>query len=161
MHSLSLQGIAGHELSVMTAPSNGGSADPALVFVHGFPLDHRMWLRQLEQPFDGVNTVVPELRGFGRSTLLVDRYSLADLADDIEIVRQRVCGGKRIILCGLSMGGYIAFEYWRSHRQHLSGLILCNTNPSSDDAATKELRRQLAQRVVGQGSLSSLQGIKH
>jgi pimeloyl-ACP methyl ester carboxylesterase len=40
---------------------------PALLLIHGFPLDHRIWLNQIEKLPYSLRLVVPDLRGHGAS----------------------------------------------------------------------------------------------
>jgi len=76
-----------------------------IVFVHGFPLDHSMWLGQL--PLDQhASLLLLDLPGFGQSDLLpTGDVTMRSFADDVaEIVRQLQI--PKVIFCGLSMGGY-------------------------------------------------------
>ncbi len=80
---------------------------PAVVLIHGFSLDTRMWDAQFEE-FAGRHTVLRyDVRGFGKSALPQDRYSNAD---DLKALLDFL-GIKRAALCGLSMGGTIATEF--------------------------------------------------
>lgn len=95
--------------------------------------------------------VAPELRGFGGSTL-DGEYSLADLADDMELVRAHLSPDQPIHLVSLSMGGYVAFEYWRKYRHHLSSLTLANTKPNADDEVARAGRLAMAEQAISQGA---------
>lgn len=57
----------------------------------------------------------------------------------------------RIILGGLSMGGYVAFECLRLFPEKISGLILANTRPDPDSEEARESRREIARRVADKG----------
>ena len=91
---------------------------PPLLFVHGFPLDHRMWRAQIEQFSGSYRVIAPDLRGFGGSSLVNDDATLTmqefavDLAEMLSVIEldEPVC------LIGLSMGGYIAWQFWEHHR---------------------------------------------
>ena len=66
---------------------------PAVVLVHGFPLDHSMWNRQIDALAADHRVIVPDLRGFGRSgvggdeTITMERFAddLAGLLDAVEL----------------------------------------------------------------------------
>lgn len=124
---------------------------PVLLFVHGFPLDHTMWREQVRRFRHTHRVIVPDLRGFGQSgvtpgTVTMQRYAddLAKLLDALH-VRQPVC------LCGLSMGGYIAWQFAQLHRRRLGWLILCDTRAVADDEAGQRNRAVLATRVLKEG----------
>jgi pimeloyl-ACP methyl ester carboxylesterase len=59
--------------------------------------------------------------------------------------------GQRVVLCGLSMGGYIAFAFCRKHATRLWGLILCDTRAESDTPEAAAARLQTADRVFREG----------
>ena len=139
MNTISFSAARGNLVSVTTS----GLGTP-LILLHGFPLDHRQWLPQLEQLSAHYRVIAPDLRGFGQSPLTEQQYTLADLAEDVEQIRQHFCPDERIVLCGLSMGGYVAFEYWRKHAAHLLGLVLVNTKPDADTAEARAARQQMS-----------------
>lgn len=149
--SISLIGPRGNTISVAARGSG-----PTLFLLHGFPLDHRMWRHQLESLSQYYHVVAPELRGFGGSTLDAG-YTLRELADDIEFVRQHLAGGQPIHLCGLSMGGYVAFEYWHVYRTNLQSLTLLNTKPAADDDAGKRARTAMADKAQATGTWSAVE----
>jgi hypothetical protein len=51
-------------------------------------------------------------------------------------------GLERAVVCGLSMGGYVAFELWRTARERFAGLVLANTRAGR----TRRRPRQLVAR---------------
>ncbi len=154
MNSLSFLGRSGNLISVTLA----GQGQP-LVLLHGFPLDHRQWQAQLSGLAEHFRVIAPDLRGFGKSTLTEQAYSLADLADDVEQVRLHLVDAGPIALCGLSMGGYVAFEYWRRYSRNLSALVLTNTKPDADDATAKANRRTMIGEAERAGSWSVVSGL--
>lgn len=140
---------AGHTLTVHAY----GSGQP-MVLLHGFPLDAAIW-----QPCcasltsAGYQVLAPDLRGFGAS---VDRtavasesaFTIADLADDIHQMCSVLIGRDKYILGGLSLGGYVAFEVWKRHGEHLRALILCNTKPQADNDAARQGRLAMAEKAL-------------
>lgn len=152
LNELSIVTSGGNMLNVVTSGTG-----PVLMFIHGFPLDQRMWAKQYE--FDGEYQVVaPDMRGFGRSSVY-EQYTLAELAEDIEVVRNRLSQGKRMVLCGLSMGGYIAFEYWKRYSENLDALVLANTKPTADPEDAWQARRRMAEQVLEQGTWETVRGM--
>ncbi len=123
---------------------------PALLFVHGFPLDHTMWSGQLEA-FPECRVIAPDLRGFGGTDPTGDSASMQRYADDLANLLDALDVGGRVCLCGLSMGGYVAWQFWRRHASRLAGLILCDTRAGVDSPQAAEDRRRNAQRVLTEG----------
>ncbi|MEO8202051.1 MAG: alpha/beta fold hydrolase, partial [Gemmatimonadota bacterium] len=81
---------------------------PIILFIHGYPLDRSIWKHQ-ENNIKGWRRVAPDLRGFGASDAPDLGYSMATYAADLVALLDTI-GARRVVLCGLSMGGYIAFE---------------------------------------------------
>jgi 3-oxoadipate enol-lactonase len=61
-------------------------------------------------------------------------------------------GIDRAVVVGLSMGGYVAFSFWRRHRDRVLGMVLANTRSGADDEAGRERRRALADRLKAEGN---------
>src|SRR3954468_18385719 len=80
---------------------------PPLVLVHGHPFDRSMWAPQIEYiGRTGRRVIVPDLRGYGRSTIVPGRTPLQAFAEDIAGLLDHLGVGE-IVLGGLSMGGQI------------------------------------------------------
>jgi pimeloyl-ACP methyl ester carboxylesterase len=126
-------------------------AGPPLLLVHGFPLDHTMWESQIGELAGDARVVAPDLRGFGASDAGGDIVSMEDFADDLAALLDALAVKEPLVFCGLSMGGYIAWQFFRRHRARLRGLILCDTRAEADTPAAAEARRVSAQRVLREG----------
>src|SRR5262245_10100046 len=98
-----------------------------LVLLHGFPLDHSMWNAQIEHFSTKFRVIVPDLRGFGASQVVPGASSMEQMADDVSAMLAALAVREPIVLVGLSMGGYVAFQFWRKYGQQLKGLVLCDT----------------------------------
>jgi pimeloyl-ACP methyl ester carboxylesterase len=61
-------------------------------------------------------------------------------------------GIDRAVVCGLSMGGYVAFSLWRRHRDRIAALALADSRAEADDDAGRERRRGVAEKAQTQGS---------
>ncbi|WP_437225798.1 alpha/beta fold hydrolase [Planctomicrobium sp. SH661] len=127
-----------------------GTGDP-IIFVHGFPLDHTMWQAQLEEFSSTHRVIAPDLRGFGQSedsagTVTMEKFS-DDLAEMLELIEVK----EPVTLCGLSMGGYIAWQFWKRHPQKLARLILCDTRALPDTPGAKKDRLDGSEKVLDQG----------
>lgn len=111
---------------------------PALLFVHGFPLDRTMW-RPVIAAVTGWRRIAPDLRGFGLTAAPDAGHTMGHHADDLVVLLDTL-GIERAVVWGLSMGGYVAFELLRRHRARIRGLILSNTRAQADTAAVRRTR---------------------
>jgi pimeloyl-ACP methyl ester carboxylesterase len=142
------------ELSVV----DRGQGDP-LLLVHGFPLDHTMWEGQIEELSKECRVLAPDLRGFGLSGVSADVVSMRQFADDLAGLLDRLDATGPVTLCGLSMGGYIAWDFWRRHRRRLGRLILCDTRAAADTPEAAQMRRETADRVATEGTSMLAEGM--
>jgi pimeloyl-ACP methyl ester carboxylesterase len=122
-----------------------------LVLLHAFPLDARMWEAQLSA-FSGVLPVIaPHLPGFGGTELAGEVMTMGAAADRVLAELDRA-GVDRAAVCGLSMGGYVAFELWRRAPHRIAGLVLANTRAEPDSEEGAATRRALADRLRREGN---------
>ena len=122
-----------------------------LLLLHAFPLDARMWEPQLSA-FSGVLPVIaPHLPGFGGTEPAGEVMTMAAAADRVLAELDRA-GVDRAVVCGLSMGGYVAFELWRRARHRFAGLVLANTRAEPDTEEGAANRRALAERLRREGN---------
>lgn len=135
---------AGHTIAVRTL----GAGRP-IMLVHGFPLDSSIWRKQFDPLVErGFQVIAPDLRGFGNSSAIVGLCSLGDFAEDLHHVRNVLAENRPLALVGLSMGGYIAFEYWKRHGETLDRLVLADTKPGIDTAQAREGRLAMAELAL-------------
>ena len=123
----------------------------AVMLIHGFPLDHTMWDAQVEALQSQYRVIAPDLRGFGRSGVAGPVVSMEQFADDLAALLGALRISEPLVLCGLSMGGYVAFQFWRKYAARLRGLVLCDTRAASDSPEAAAGRREMAQRVLREG----------
>jgi 3-oxoadipate enol-lactonase len=123
-----------------------------LLLVHGFPLDRTLWNGQVDGLRNTCRLIVPDLRGFGASSATDGAaVSMDDYADDLAALLGSV-GVDRVILGGLSMGGYIALAFAARHGDRLAGLILANTRAGADTEAGRQGRLTLAAKIEAGGT---------
>jgi pimeloyl-ACP methyl ester carboxylesterase len=110
-----------------------------------------MWQYQYETLTE-FRSLAVDLRGFGRSGLAIDQLSLGQMADDLNDLLEAKIPGQSFIYVGLSMGGYIAWQFLqRPARQRLAALILCDTRAAADSKEIQRARRVSARRVLDEG----------
>jgi pimeloyl-ACP methyl ester carboxylesterase len=126
---------------------------PAMLFVHGFPLNSAMWQPQIEylsSAQSAYRVIVPDLRGFGASAVPEGPYLMETFADDLAALLDTL-GLNQVVLGGLSMGGYIAFACMRRYAERVRALVLCDTRSAADSAEAQAGRETNAQLVEREG----------
>lgn len=120
-----------------------------VLFLHGYPHDRTLWTHQRRALAGRYRCIVPDLRGFGESTGLaqdLDRHAddMAALLDALEI--------DDVVVCGLSMGGYIAMAMWRRHPARVRALVFCDTKATADDEAGRAARNGAISKAREEGA---------
>ncbi len=124
------------------------SAQP-IVFIHGFPFDHTLWDDVIEQRKDDYYCIGYDIRGFGGSEVGHGQYTMESYVDDLEAVILQL-GLKEVILCGFSMGGYIALRA-NERLQNFKALILANTTTTCDNDEAKLKRAKAIDNIEQEG----------
>jgi 3-oxoadipate enol-lactonase len=117
-----------------------GSGAP-VVLLHPFPTNHNFWdvcAPHLESRFQ---LIIPDLRAHGESAsghgaATMDKHAadLAALCDELKL--------GRAIFAGVSIGGYVLFEFWRQSRERVAALILSNTRAGADSPEQRAAREK-------------------
>jgi pimeloyl-ACP methyl ester carboxylesterase len=119
-----------------------------VLLIHAFPLDARMWEAQLL----GAAVVAPDLPGFGSAPSAGEVMTMRAAATHC-LAAADEAGLDRFVVCGLSMGGYVALELWRQAPERFAGLVLANTRAGADTAEAADGRRKLAERLRTEGNV--------
>jgi 3-oxoadipate enol-lactonase len=130
------------------AYDEAGSGVP-LLFIHGWPHNRTLWAGQMSGLPTQARCIAPDLRGLGESTVS-GPYSIDQYADDLALLMD-ARGVERAVVCGLSMGGYVALAMLRRHRDRLRGLILTSTRATADTPEAREKRMRLIEFVETHG----------
>ena len=125
-----------------------GSGMP-LLLIHGWPHDRTLWAAQLSGLQTQARCLAPDLRGFGDSSV-AEPSSSDQFADDLAALLA-ILGVDRAVVCGVSMGGYVALSMLRRHRALLRGLILTSTRAIADTPEARQKRAKLIAFVEEQG----------
>lgn len=127
-----------------------GEGEPVL-FVHGFPLSGEMWRPTAERLGDRFRAIIPDLRGHGQSETTAE-VTIARFADDLAALLDALRERRPVVLAGLSLGGVIAFEFFRRHRDRLRALVLADTRANAETPEGVARREAMAQAAVRDGS---------
>jgi 3-oxoadipate enol-lactonase len=131
---------------------------PAVILLHPFPANHEFWLPVAEQLSSRYRLIFPDLRGHGESEVGDGPATMAKHAADlVRILNDAKVD--RAPLLGVSIGGYILFEFWRKHRDRVAALGLCNTKAPADNAEGRAGRMQSAADVLQRGTEPFLQSM--
>ncbi|WP_207427190.1 alpha/beta fold hydrolase [Pedobacter sp. SYSU D00535] len=120
------------------------------VFIHGFPFNKAIWRAQLEGLPEDVSGVAYDIRGFGSSEAGHQFFSIDLFARDLLNLLE-VLHIERPLLCGISMGGYIALRAAEIALQKLGGLVLADTNAVADSEEGKLRRFATIDQVLSDG----------
>jgi 3-oxoadipate enol-lactonase len=123
---------------------------PAILFLHGYPMDRTIWREQMEA-LNGYQRIAPDLRGMGQSDAPDLGYSMSIYAADVAALLDALAV-ETVVLCGLSMGGYIAFEFLRHWRSRVRGLILMDTRAEADTPEGRRARDSAAATARERGA---------
>lgn len=149
----------------MFVAERSASDEGTILFLHGFPFDHSMWRHQLAYFGTEYHCLAPDLRGHGGTLeigepLPADQVTMDLFADDlIQMMDKLLPQERKVTLCGLSMGGYIAFALWRKAAHRIERMILADTKATADDAAAREKRAAQAEKVRANGTRAIADGM--
>lgn len=137
---------------------DAGAGEPALLLLHAFPLHSGMWAPQIEHLSGNRRVIAPDLLGFGGSDApeSMYRYTMLGYADLVAGLLDHL-GLARVVLGGLSMGGYVAFAFLRQHAERVAALILADTRAAADTSAVFERRTDQQDQVARIGTTALIE----
>lgn len=109
----------------------GPDNSTVIILIHGFPLNKSMWNKQIDMLSETYRVIAYDVRGHGNSTAGTADFSIELFVDDL-LGLMDALKIDRAILCGLSMGGYIALNAVENFPKRFDALILCDTNCIAD-----------------------------
>jgi 3-oxoadipate enol-lactonase len=128
----------------------GKNVAPGIIFIHGFPFNMSMWNMQVKALENNYRLITYDVRGHGNSDAGNGDFSielfvkdLLSLMDTLKI--------EKTVLCGLSMGGYIALNAIENHPERFDALILSDTNCIADTSEVKEKRLKSIENIRKNG----------
>jgi len=127
-----------------------GSGIP-LVFIHAFPLSRQMWKYNAPALSRNFQFIVADMPGFGGSPLEREESSMEYMADQLADTLKTIGISQKIILTGVSMGGYVCFQFFRKYSALLRGLLLVSTRATPDTEQARAKRLENIQLVRDKG----------
>jgi tRNA nucleotidyltransferase/poly(A) polymerase/pimeloyl-ACP methyl ester carboxylesterase len=121
-----------------------------LILVHGFPLDHTIWLPVANKLQKETRVIMPDLRGFGRSPVPSGTGSMRAMADDLLFLMDHL-GIQKAMLAGHSMGGYVCLAFALAYPHRINGLALVASQASADKPEKRQARLVQAEEVQRKG----------
>ena len=140
-----------------------------MILLHGYPFDRSMWREQIDfLSMHGYRVVAPDLRGFGElsdklqfvaaegceTERQAEAYrtitTMADMARDVGSLMDKLAID-RAVICGLSMGGYVAFEFVHLFPARVRALVLAGTRAPADNEQEKQARLRQVEQMLTSG----------
>jgi pimeloyl-ACP methyl ester carboxylesterase len=133
-----------------------GAGDPAVVLLHAYPLSSAMWAPQLPSLSAAHRVIAPDLKGFGASDApnYLGAYTMEGYVSELIGLLEHL-NLDRVVLVGLSLGGYVAFNLLRARPDLVGGLVLADTKPGADTPEAFRKRND-QQALVARGSSATL-----
>lgn len=131
---------------------------PPVVLLHPFPVNREFWLPISQFLSTRYRLIMPDMRGQGDSSLGEGPATMQKHSADVARV-MNAAGIDRAPLIGVSIGGYVIFEFWRQFRDRVSALVLCNTKAGADTPEARAGRLQAAADVLQRGAEPFFEGM--
>lgn len=128
----------------------GPEESPIIIFIHGFPLNKSMWDNQAKALKDNYRVIAYDIRGHGNSDVGTSDFSIDLFVNDL-LSFMDALNIEKTIICGLSMGGYIALNAIENHPERFNALILSDTNCTADTPEAKEKRMNAIENILENG----------
>ena len=104
---------------------DSGGDGPAIIWSHGFLMDHTMFDAQVEALSGDYRCIAWDERGFG-ATPATAPFTYWDMADDAVALLDHL-GVDQAVFAGMSQGGFISLRAALAHPDRVRGLVLIDT----------------------------------
>lgn len=136
---------------------DAGQGSTPIIFLHGYPFDKSMWQGQIDFLKNSYRSIACDIRGFGKSKDEESVLTIDLFAEDLIAFMDKLKIDKAIV-CGLSMGGYIALNAMKRFPARFAALILCDTQCIADTAVAKEKRYKTIDEIAVTGTAGFNEG---
>jgi pimeloyl-ACP methyl ester carboxylesterase len=133
-----------------------GEGSIPVIFLHGYPFDKTMWQVQVEFLKSSYRLIPCDIRGFGKSKDEESHLSIDLFGEDLISFMDQL-NIEKAIVCGLSMGGFIALNVLKRFPGRFEGLILCDTQCIADTTEVKEKRYETIDEIKIDGTTAFIE----
>jgi pimeloyl-ACP methyl ester carboxylesterase len=129
-----------------------------LLLVHGWGVDHTVWndvALLMESDFE---LILPDLRGFGESSVIEGYYNITDMATDLSGLLDQL-GVEKIAIAGHSMGNYVSLAFVRAYPERVLGLGIISSQAQADPIERKQRLYESAEVIMNTGVKSVLESL--
>lgn len=134
-----------------------GEGSVPIVFLHGFPFDKTTWQPQMDALKSSHRVIAYDIRGFGKSTDEDSQFSIDLFANDLKDFLEKL-NIEKAVICGLSMGGYIALNAFEKFPELFEALILSDTQCIADTKEAQEKRYKTIDEIKVEGTTKFNEG---
>lgn len=127
-----------------------GGEGPAVLFSHGFFMDHEMWSPQVALLEDGFRCITWDARGWGQTETATETFDYWDLVEDGCAILDHL-EVDEAVWCGMSQGGFVSLRAALHCPARVRGLVLIDTSPHPESPETKALYDAMFEQARAQG----------
>jgi 3-oxoadipate enol-lactonase len=131
----------------------GSPESSPIILIHGFPFSSEMWkgqIQMLQSYKKNLRVITYDLRGHGQSDVGDGQFTIELLVNDL-IALLDYLKITKTILCGFSMGGYVALRSIEREPDRFRALILCDTMSTADSNEAKIKRANSVELIKKEG----------
>lgn len=140
--------MATHEVNgIPIRYEDTGGDGPAILFSHGFMMDHTMFDAQVERFGDQYRCIRWDERGFG-DTPAPDHFSYWDSADDAAGLLEAL-GVDQAVWVGMSQGGFLSLRGALAHPERVAAIVLIDSDAAVDPPEVLEGYGAMLAAVTG------------
>lgn len=123
-----------------------------LLLIHGYPFDRTMWFSTIASLGSNARVVAPDLPGFGKNPVppAAERPSLDYYADFLAKELEQA-SHEKVVVAGMSMGGYVALAFAERYPDRVIGLGLISSQAAADSPEVKAGRRKGIENIRASG----------
>lgn len=126
---------------------DSGGDGPAILFSHGFLMDHTMFDSQVEQFGDEYRCIRWDERGFG-DTPAPGHFTYWDSADDAAGLLDHL-GVDEAVWVGMSQGGFLSLRGALAHPDRVTAVVLIDSDAAVDPPEVLEGYRGMLSAATG------------
>ena len=129
---------------------SGAEGSVPVVLLHGFPFNRTLWREQVEALRERYTVVTVDLRGHGETPATTAPATMEEMAEDVAALLDSL-DIARVVVGGLSMGGYVALAFYRARPERVRALVLADTRSNADTEEARRTREETARRALTEG----------